>query len=84
MAKTETEYIERAKRLVQIVNESTQIANNTKSKATKLSRLDLAIKSLIEVKQISSRFDSVHMDNMELLDYQLAKWKYELIREDYE
>lgn len=81
MRPDEIQYIER---LQQIINESAEIAKQTKNFDTRISRLDLALKKLYEIKDIANQNPEVKLSNLELLDFQLTKMKYEALKEHFE
>ncbi len=72
--------IKHAKRLVQIINESAEIAGKTKNSDTKLSRLNLAIKHLFAVKDLANQYPSIKLQQLDLLDFQLTKMKYDYLK----
>jgi len=76
--------IERVKRLNQIFQESAEIIRNTKNKDTELSRIDVAIKCIIDLKGLKESYPIIEIENLHLIDYQLTKAKYDLIKNNFE
>lgn len=75
--------INRVYRLQQIIEESTDIIRTTKNKDTEQSRIDLALTKVIELKGIAEVYSEIKTDNLELIEWQLTKAKYEYLKEQY-
>jgi hypothetical protein len=75
--------LQRAERLVEIINESAQIAKESNNSETKLSRLDLAIKHLYEVKDLANKYQEIKITQLNKLDFQLTEMKYNLLKDNF-
>lgn len=76
--------VDKVYRLQQIIEESSDIIRTTKNKKTEQSRIDLALTKVIELKGIAEVYPEIKTQNLELIEWQLTKAKYEHLKEQYE
>lgn len=75
--------VDRVYRLQQIIEESSDIIRTTKNKNTELSRIDVALTKVIELKGIAEVYPEIKTQNLELIEWQLTKAKYEHLKKQY-
>lgn len=76
--------INRLQRLQEVISESTEIIRNTKNKDTEQSRIDIALTKIIELKGLAQVYKGIKTENLELIEWQLTKAKYEHLKEQFE
>ncbi|MFY0666315.1 MAG: tetratricopeptide repeat protein, partial [Natronospirillum sp.] len=72
-----------AQRLVEIINESLKIANESKNADTKLSRLDVAKKRLKELKKLSNEHPFIKLTQLEKVELSIVELEQEFIQAQY-
>jgi hypothetical protein len=69
---------ETAQRIVQIINESLQIANTTKINETKISHVRLARQKLIELKEYANKYPFIEIDKLHEVESNIREFEVEI------
>lgn len=72
-----------AQRLVDIINESLKIANESKNADTKISRLDVAKKRLEELKKLSNEYPFIKLTQLSQVEQSIAGLEREFLQSQY-
>ncbi|TDY04201.1 hypothetical protein [Thiohalophilus thiocyanatoxydans] len=72
-----------AQRLVEIINESLKIANESKNADTKVSRLDVAKKRLEELKKLSNEHPFIKLTQLAQVEQSIAELEQEFLQAQY-
>lgn len=75
--KVQSAWFETAKQLVSIINESLQIANNSKNPDTKVSRLNVAHDKLRELKAICEQFPAMRLTSLPQVEASIRELSHE-------
>lgn len=75
--------IESAQRLVDVINESLKIANESKNADTKVSRLDVAKKRLVDLKSLSNEHPFIELNQVPEVERTIAELEQEFLQSHY-
>ena len=73
-----------AQRLVEIINESLTIANESNNPETKISRLEVAKNKLSEIKELSKQYSFLNLTSLEEVESSIAELENEFLIAGYE
>jgi len=75
--------IDSAQRLVDVINESLKIANESKNADTKVSRLEVAKKRLVELKRLSKEYPFIKPTQLPQVEQSIADLEREFLQAQY-
>lgn len=75
--------VDSAIRLVDVINESLKIANESRNADTKISRLEVAREKLAELKQLSSKHPSIQLTQLPQVEQSIEDLDTEFIQAQY-
>lgn len=75
--------VDSAQRLVEVINESLQIASNSKNADTKISRLDVAKDRLADLKQLSQDYPFIKLKQLPQVEQSIADLDREFVHARY-